>query len=442
MTRSALVVLALLGITAPALAQEGAPAARDAPPAAATDEQAHGAGAPHGAATPHGAGAPHGAGGARSPFDAPPVATAQPSTEVPPGSVRVTVIDASGRPAAGATVLLGTMAQGGDRERISALTGASGVHVWADLPTGTSQAYRVNVPFEGATYSSTPFQLPPDRGFDVRIVRLPITHDDRTVLMLVGQTFVEVRDQRLHVIQQVQLANMSQNAETYVFPDGGLRIRLPEGFLAFQSQPVMTDQEVETIADHGLRISGSLPPGRVTLTWAFDLPITGSDMDVSFNVPFRTYIYRVITDAPPGMTLTADGLPDVQPFEDQGRSLFGTELQRRPGDAAFESFTLRFRGIPGPGPMRWIAVLVALGMLFAGVLAALRGGSPEKAAAEAREHRKRELLEEAARLEADHEAGEVGPQFRQSRRDAIVRELAVLLHQEQRSQKVRPSTSA
>lgn len=431
-----LVMLAVLAWSAPALAQEGAPAQRDAPVAGEAVPQGH----PPVAA----GGAPHGGGsrGGRSPFDAPPVATSEPSTEVPAGSVRVTVVDEQGQPAAGATVLLGTMAQAGDRERISALTGADGVHVWADLPTGTSQAYRVNVPFEGATYSSTPFQLPPDRGYDVRVVRLPVTHDDRTVLQLVGQTFVEVRDERLHVIQQAQLANMGQSAETYVFPDGGLRIRLPEGFLAFQTQPVMTDQHVEEIADHGVRIYGSLPPGRVTLTWAYDLPITDADMDVTFSVPFRTYIYRVITDAPPGMTLTAENLPEMRPFEDQGRSLFGTELQRRPGDAEFDSFTLRFRGIPGPGPMRWIAVLVALGMIGFGAFGALRGGSPEKAAAESRRRRKRELLDEAAQLEADLASGEIGPQFRQSRRDAIVRELAVLLHQEQHGSGTRPPSPA
>src|SRR5690606_29746068 len=240
-------------------------------------------------------GSPHGAGG-RSPFDAPPAVTAQPSPDLPAGTVRVIVTDDSGRPAEGATVLLGTMGQGGERNRVSALTGAQGEHRWEGLPSGQSQAYRVNVPFEGATYSSTPFQLPPDQGYDVRVVRLPVTHDDRTVLQLIGQTFVEIREERLHVIQQAQLANMSQTAQTYVFPEGGLRVPLPDGFVAFQTQAVMTDQRVEEIAGYGLRIHGSLPPGRVTLTWAFDLPITGRDMDVTLAVPFRTYIYRVITD--------------------------------------------------------------------------------------------------------------------------------------------------
>ncbi|AKF10655.1 carboxypeptidase-like regulatory domain-containing protein [Sandaracinus amylolyticus] len=415
-----LLALLVLAITSPVLAQE---------------EPAHGAGGSGETMPGHPpVAAGHGGGaGSRTPFDAPPVATATPSAAVPPGTVRVIVSDVDGRPIEGATVLLGTMQQGGDRNRVSALTAADGTHRWDDLPTGTSQAYRVNVPFEGATYSSTPFQLPTDRGYDVRVVRLPVTHDDRTVLQLIGQTFVEVRDERLHVIQQAQLANMSQTPQTYVFPEGGLRVRLPEGFMAFQTQPVMTDQRVEQVADYGMRIQGSLPPGRVTLTWAYDLPITGRDMAVEFPVPFRTYIYRVITDAPPGMELEADGLPEVQSFEDSGRPLFGTEVQRRPGDAPFESFTLRFTNIPGPGPLRWIAVAAAVLIALGGAYGAARGGSPERVAKESRERRKQELLEEAAQLERELERGEIGPQYRQSRHDAIVRELAVLLHQEQRA---------
>lgn len=399
---------------------------------------------PPGTMPGHPAAAQAHAGRMRDPFDAPPVATSEPSTEVPAGSVRVLVVDVEGRPIEGATVILGTMQQGGDRDRISASTDASGTHTWSGLATGTSQAYRVSVPYEGASYGAAPFQLPTDRGYQVRVVRLPITHDDRTVLQVIGQTFVEIREERLHVIQQAQLANMSQTPQTYVFPDGGLRVRLPEGFLAFQSQPVMTDQRVEEIAGQGIRIRGSLPPGRVTLTWAFDLPIAGSEMDVTLNVPFRTYIYRVITDAPPGLDLDIDGgsLPEPQEFEDEGRRLFGAEVQRRPGDPPFDHFTLRFRGIPGPGPIRWIALGAALLFLFGGAILVIRGGSVEEIARQSREDRKRELLEEAAALEERLGRGEVGPQFRQTRREAIVRELAVLLHQEKSAGSSRSSKNA
>ena len=68
---------------------------------------------------------------------------------------------------------------------------------------------------------------------------------------------------------------------------------------------------------------------------------------------------------------------------------------------------------------------IAAGLLFVFV-----GGLAEEIAKQSRETRRRELLEEAALLEAQHASGEVGPKYRQTRRDEIVRELAVLLHQE------------
>jgi hypothetical protein len=377
-----------------------------------------------------------------TPFDVPPIADAKPSSTIRPGTIRVEVVDGEGHPVPQGSVLLGILSQGGERRRMEATTDAAGVVEFRELATGSGQAYRVNVPFEGATYSSAPFQLPPDRGYEVRITRLPVTHDDRTVLQVIGQTFVEIRDERLHVIQQAQLANLSRPPRAYVFPAEGLRVRLPQGFLAFQAQPVMTDQRVEAMAGDGMRIRGSLPPGRVTLTWAFDLPITGSDMTVQFPVPFRTYIYRVITDAPPGLRLTVDPLPPVQQFEDEGRVLFGTELERRPGDPPLTEVTLRFQGIPGPGPLRWIAVGLAIVLVLGGIGLAIQGGDPASIAARSREARKRELLEEAAALEEDFVRGKIGPRYRQMRRDAIVRELALLLYQERSTaQSKRPGAS-
>ena len=76
-------------------------------------------------------------------------------------------------------------------------------------------------------------------------------------------------------------------------------------------------------------------------------------------------------------------------------------------------------------------VFAAIGFVLLGIVLAvmMRGGSrPSDAAARAR--RRAELLEAARELEEDFEAGEIGPAFRQKRRQAIVRELAVLLHQD------------
>jgi hypothetical protein len=73
------------------------------------------------------------------------------------------------------------------------------------------------------------------------------------------------------------------------------------------------------------------------------------------------------------------------------------------------------------------SLFVALGLVLFARRGRTDGGAAHRAA------RRKELLAEADALERDFEAGEVGPEHRQSRRAAIVRELAVLLYQDERA---------
>lgn len=436
MTRFVLILasLALLAFPAVAQAQGELPPGH---PQVAPDElpPGHPQVAQDDQGSPHGAGQPGQEDFSRA--MAPPTATAGvESDDVPAGSIRVIVVDAEGHPQPDAEVQLGIMHQGGDRDRTPGTTGADGIYTYSDLPTGVGQAYRVNVPYQGATYSSMPFQLPPARGYEVRIERVPTTHDQRVLLMVVGQTFMEIHEERLHIVQEMQLSNLGDT--TYVFPDDGLTMHLPEGWLAFQTQAVMTDQHVEELADQGASIHGSLPPGRVTLTYAYDLPITGREMTFEISLPIRSYIYRVIVDAPATLTLDVDDMPRAIRFEDQGRSLLGTEIQRQPGDPQLQHLVVTLRGIPGPGPLRWIALAIAIVFALGGGLLAWRGGAERPAVTQAAfAQRKRELLEELRLLEAEYESGEIGPAYRQSHRSAIVRTLAALLHEEELAAKSR-----
>jgi hypothetical protein len=374
-------------------------------------------------------------------FSPPETATAEPDSSLPPGSIRVTVLDEHDAPVADAQIELGIMRSAGDRERMAARSGSDGTYVFSGLETGGGQAYRVNVLFEGATYSSTPFQLPPDSGYASRVRRLPVSHDDQQILQFVAQVFVELRDDRLHVIVQTQLVNIGE--ATYVFPADGTRMRLPDGFVAFQSQAVMTDQHVEEQAGYGLRIRGSLPPGMVMLAWGFDVPVSGDAMTLRFGNPFRTMRYRVISEAPEGLALDVEGFPRARRVESEGDVLLATELQRRPGDEPVDEVSIRLRGIPGPGPLRLVALALALVLLLGGVLRFAR--RPGTAVDDARHRleelgrRKQELLAAAQALEAEHAAGEIGDGYRQKRREAIVMELAGLLYREERLREAAPA---
>lgn len=394
----------------------------------AGDPHAGMAGDPHDhGGDPHGGGDVHGR--LERAFRPPELAEAQPNALLPAGTIRILVRDVQGAPVADADVQLGVLAQGGDRERTPARTNPDGVAIYSALATGTRQAYRVNVVAHGATFSTAPFQLPDDVGYEAHVRISPTTRDDRRVLLTLGQTFVELRDERLHIIQQSQLTNLDD--ATFVFPEDGLRVRLPEGFLAFQSQPVMTDQRVDEVSGQGFRIRGSLPLGTVTLTWAFDVPVHDTDMRVTVANPFRVFRYRVIASAPPGLSLDVEGMPPTRRFEDQGSAFLGTEIQRSPEEAPLGSLVLHLRGIPGPGPARWVAVTVAGLLLAVGAFFAFRPARVVDAAARSRELelRQKALEDEARELETERERGDVGPEYYARRRGELVKELATVLMQ-------------
>jgi hypothetical protein len=135
----------------------------------------------------------------------------------------------------------------------------------------------------------------------------------------------------------------------------------------------MTDQRIVP-TDDGLSLHGSLPPGRVTLVWGYDLPLDGSSITIRAPIAFRTYVLRVEADAPAGMALDVEGLPDPEVHEVDGPRLLITEAQRRPEDPPIERVEIRLRNIPGPGPYRYVAVGAALILLLGAMMFLFRSG--------------------------------------------------------------------
>lgn len=357
---------------------------------------------------------------------------AQPSDAVAVGSIRVKVFDAREQPVPGATLQLGTMSQDSGRTTTPGKTGPDGTYVFSNL-VGDKIAYRVNVLHQGAKYSSTPFRLPPDRGFDVIVRQLDTTKDAREVVLYVGATSVELKDERLRIVQQARLVNIG--AKTYVFPEEGTLLRFPKDAMAFQAEEVMTDQHMREAKGEGMRITGSLPPGEVTLTWGFDVPQSETTAEFTFDLPWVTFAYRVLADAAPGMTLQVDDMPAPETHEDRGRRLLVTEVVKRVGEAPLRSVHIKIAGIPGPGPLRFIAVGLALCVLALGFVvtrqgaAAASGGAATAHDLQVEEDR---LLARARELEAEHTRGEIGPEFHKSAISELEEQLSGVLYEKQR----------
>lgn len=435
--RTVLVLLSLSLIASPLLAQETPPPtgpaqiikrAGDARAQAQLQKSpAQTAPAPEGAPPPPAGNDPHAGVEGAPPVDRLPMNAAAESPELRAGTIRVRVLDGTDRAVAKARVQVGVMQGMGARTTIDATTDEAGIAVLAGLAVGDGQAYRVNVLHKGAKYSSNPFRLPPDHGYDVMVRQLDTTRELTEVVLYIGATSIELQDERLKIVQQARLVNVGQR--TYVFPERGEIIPLPAGFLAFSAQDAMTDQHVTQIEGKGLRIEGSLPPGQATLTWGFDLPREGNEASFSIPIPWRTYAYRVLTDAAPGMTVEVEGMPPAQLLKQEGHNLLVTETQAQPNQPMLSRVAVHLSGIPGPGVSRWVALTVALIALLIGLTAAFKKATPESTAQQDGD-RRRELAAAIAKLDAERERGDVGPEFHRDERARLIDELAAVLRDE------------
>lgn len=344
--------------------------------------------------------------------------------ELPAGTIAVKVVDPAGAPVPKQAVRLGVMEQSGGRESEACVTDDEGACVFDALLTDSKHSYRVNVPYEGARYSSTPFRLDAAKGQRVRVVRLPTTTEDRRIFQVLGRTMIEFRDDRAHISQEARLANLGES--TYVFPNGGMSIRLPDGFKAFESMAVMTDQRLAA-TDDGLEISGSLPPGRADLRWTYDIPVGGTSMSIQQAVPFATMEYQVISDYVDGMTMEVEGFQVARVHEGGDRRFLVAGLMRRPGDAPLDPLRIHIRGIPGGGPLPFLAAAIAAIFVVLGIGLLFRPVDQTLVLARVRDDRRAELLDEIASLESERKADAIGPSYYEQRRRELTDELAIVL---------------
>jgi len=225
-------------------------------------------------------------------------------------------------------------------------------------------------------------------------------------------------------------------------------VQLPKDFKAFKAQESMTDVHFEPVDEVGARLKGTFSPGQQEASFRFQMPKSNDD-SASFQLSLPPHVaeMRVIAEASSTMNLDVDGFqPPVPTANQNGQRVLVSVKQLLRRDEEIKGFVATLSGIPTPGPGRWVAVLVALGMAIGGVFAA-RGAFDDAGAGkdvEADKKRAREiLLRELMALEAARRAGSVGPRtYEQSRLrliDAIAR-LGLPAERPKATRKPGPST--
>ena len=163
------------------------------------------------------------------------------------------------------------------------------------------------------------------------------------------------------------------------------------------------------------------------LTWAYELPLTGSNFELEHPIPFPTMEYHVMSDYLDGMTLEVEGFPVGSVVDGGDRRFILTRRTRRPSDPPLEGIRIVVRGIPHSRAIPLAAAVIAAILALLGLNMLLRPSVERTAIRKLQSQRREELLHEIVRLEREHESEQDGPKYNQRRRRELRDELAIAL---------------
>lgn len=383
----------------------------------------------------NGGGDPHGGSIRRAQL---PESAASEDPSLPRGVMVVRMIDPRGNPVPDASVRVGSMREGESAGAQEIRTGPDGVARIEGLSTDGSVAYRVSAEHEGARFGAPPFQMGA-AGYRVQLVRFDVSHTPRAMLLWDTRAEIRFKDDRAVVVVRAKLVNLTalslgeSAAQPVTFvPTDGLRFTLPQPHTAFVTQPSMSDVHL-TEEGNAAVFRGSVPPttGEPTdVVFQYQVKLEGGDVDLAMGLPLPVVSASVVTEAPPGLTLSVAGMPAPETREVEGQRILITGLERRPDDPPLSELRVHLGGIPrASGPLREgaaaLATLITLGAVGYGL--SRRRAMGEKRSRTELEAERARVLDEMTELARLRDAGEVGPVTYERRRRELSLWLASLL---------------
>jgi hypothetical protein len=355
--------------------------------------------------------------------------------QLPPGTIQLKLVDAQGRPLAGADVSLGInfnkISEGEQRTEQRAKTNAEGLATFSGLTPSSDFSYRLTTKSGPAQYASDPIQLKPDMGMQALLHVYPVTRNiEEASVGSRGFVYVETRDDVFQFEVLFRVFNMG--SVTWV-PEGAL-LTLPAGFKAFKAGEAMTDVRFEEEPGRGARLAGTFSPGQHNVSFRFQLPREEeSSAAFRFGLLPHTAEIRFIAEAAPTMQLDIEGFEKPQTDVNQnGQRVVVTRHVAQRGQPTLKSFDVVLSGIPTPGSGRWIAVLIAAAMAALGV-AAFRGKLGQETQQDLQERdadrAQKVLLDELVELTRAKRDARIGPSTFETARRTLVEALARIVSQ-------------
>jgi hypothetical protein len=382
---------------------------------------------PRGAA---GAPNPHGGGsGTAGKMFRPPPDGSQDDSTLPRGSIVVSLRDAQDKPIAGAPINLGifhsSVAKGDSRENKTGVVDDAGQLRFDGLPFGSGITYKVSTTRGPATYSVMPFPLNDKNGKRVVLHSYDISNDmERLPIGTEGFVYLSLKEDAIQIEQMYTVLNLG--SVTWV---ADLPIELPAGFRAFNKQDSEDEARIDEVSGKGAALRGTFGPGRHELSFRYQVPLDNEPkQSMTMELPPHIFQAQVLAESSKTMGLEVSEFPVAQKTQNrQGKRVLATEKQF-PRKEGRQNLTITLSGLPTTGPGRWVAVLLAVGALFAGGAYIMQKREDEGLDVEARcdlMDAREALLSEIVALEKAHKSGEIGPKsyahLRASLFDALAR---------------------
>jgi hypothetical protein len=171
---------------------------------------------------------------------------------------------------------------------------ANGRYTFANVDRDPNNVYLTVARFQGVNYpSDTPFQLADQSTQQSDITVYDATTTDDAIQYESLNLLVMGADKG--IVQCMEMGALINNSDrTFVTADpqdqqlaNALKFALPKGALNLQLQAGFNDQDVIASVG-GFQVTSPIPPGRHQFAMSFQLPYSGSDVDLSMQVPYAT----------------------------------------------------------------------------------------------------------------------------------------------------------
>jgi hypothetical protein len=298
---------------------------------------------------------------------------------------------------------------------------AGGHYAFNGLSRDPNFVYILLARFQNVNYpTDQPFQLLDQPNYQTDITVYDATTADDAIKLERLNLLVVGADQGM--VQFMEMGSVINSGDrTFVTANPqdqalarALKFALPNGALGVQMQTGFSDQDVIPGVG-GVQVTSPVPPGSHQFAFSFQLPYSGSNADVSMQMPYQTGTYSVyLPDT--GIKLDASGLTSGGPAQLGGQSyaLYTANNLSKATMVGGQLSGLGSTGAPSTNQVALISLGVLLFVLGGGVLlfgarfrpAAMAAGGPQRGADF--EQERLELVVRLAALDERFAAGELG----------------------------------